>query len=183
MKPARLALTLVELIAVLFILAALTGIVIPLCSDQIAYSTQTATRSTLVEVQQAMLRYWQDTKHIQLDGIATVATEEERFQIRWLFRNPVTNDSTIHFDPNTRIGWNGPYLQTPTSTDGGPSLIDAWNNPLQVHYVDPVSSLKDVRIVSSGVNGIVDIPPTAATSDLTIASTGDDLYVAIMLRE
>lgn len=179
----RLAVTLVELIAVLFILAALTGIVIPLCSEQIAYSTQTTTKSTLVEVQQAMLRYWQDTKHVPLDGIETVATEEERFHLSWLFRNPVTNDTTVTFDPNTRIGWNGPYLQTPTFIDGAPSLIDAWNNPLEVQYVNPADSLKDVRIVSGGMNGVVDIPSTAATSDLTIASIGDDLYVAIMLRE
>ena len=26
-----------------------------------------------------------------------------------LFVNPVTGDSTVGFDPNSRIGWNGPY--------------------------------------------------------------------------
>lgn len=178
----RRALTLIELIAVLFILAALSGIVIPLCHDQIAYSAQTATRTSLVEAQQALLRYWHDTKHIQLDGVNSVATEADRFNLIWLFRNPVTNDSTNHFDPNTRVGWNGPYVVSSTINGGQPGLVDAWNAPLEVHYVNPLDDLKDVRIVSAGSNGIIDISSTTATSLLTNGSIGDDIYVACSLR-
>ena len=178
----RLALTLVELITVLFILAALAGVVIPLCSEQVAQASQTATRATLVEVQQAVLRYWHDTKYVPLDGVNTVATEAQRFDLVWLFKNPVTDDTAVQYDPNTRRGWNGPYLLSPTAADGQRDLVDAWNNSLQVQYVNPAEDLKDVRIVSAGANGVVDIDPGTATSLLTSGSTGDDLYVAITLR-
>ncbi len=65
---------------------------------------------------------------------------------------------------------------------GGPNLVDGWNQTLVVQYVNPNASLKDVRIVSAGANGIVDIPAATATSALTNNSIGDDLYVALSLR-
>jgi prepilin-type N-terminal cleavage/methylation domain-containing protein len=180
----RKAFTLIELIVVLSILAALGGIVLPLCSEKLSAASETATRSTLAEARIAMLQYWHDTKLVQLDGVNTVANESQRFNIAWLFANPVTNTSTIQFDPNQRVGWNGPYLATSTldTTVGGPGLIDAWNQPLTVQYVNPSAALKDVRIVSAGPNGVVDILAATATSALTTNSIGDDLYVALALR-
>lgn len=178
----RLALTLLELIAVLCILIAISGIAIPVCSDQLTSARQTATRSNLIEIQRAMQQYWHDTKLIPLDGIQSVATETQRFEITWLFRNPVTNDTTVQFDPNTRSGWNGPYLSASTALGSDPDLIDAWNNTLQVQYVDPNQDIKDVRIVSAGPDGVLQIPSGTASSLLTSGSIGDDLYVAMSLR-
>lgn len=180
----RNAFTLIELIVVLGILAALSGIVLPLCSENLSSASETATRSTLTEARNAMLQYWHDTKFVNLDGVTTVATEPQRFRISWLFANPVTNTTTVQFDPNLRTGWNGPYLATSTAdiTAGGPNLVDAWNQTLSVQYVNPNDHLKDVRIVSAGRNGVVDIPAVTATSALTPSSIGDDLYVALMLR-
>ena len=180
---ARNALTLVEMIIVLSVLAALSGIMVPLCSSQLSSASQTATRATLAEVQHAMQSYWHDTKLVTLDGLASVAIESERFEITWLFRSPVTGDSVSQYSPSLRSGWNGPYLLSSTDETGGnPDLIDAWGNPLVVQYVNPTDSVKDVRFVSSGPNGIIDIPPGTATSALTPGSIGDDLYVALMLR-
>ncbi len=180
----RKALTLIELIVVLSILVALGGVVLPLCSDSLAAANEAVTRATLVEAQNAMLRYWHDTKFVELDGTTTVASESQRFSLSWLFANPVTNTSVVQFDTNLRIGWNGPYVATSTLdlVDGGPGLIDAWNQPLTVQYVNPNGALKDVRIVSGGPNGVVEIPAATATSALTTNSIGDDLYVALMLR-
>ena len=180
----RKAFTLIELLVVLGILAALSGVVLPLCSENLTSANETVTRSTLAEGRTAMLQYWHDTKFVQLDGVTTVATELQRFNMAWLFTNPVTNTNTIQFDPNLRSGWNGPYLATSTldSTVGGPGLIDAWNQPLTVQYVNPGDAIKDVRIVSAGRNGVVDIPAATATAGLTTNSIGDDLYVALTLR-
>jgi type II secretory pathway pseudopilin PulG len=180
---ARHALTLVELIVVLCVIAAISGIVIPVCSDQMASATRVTTLSTLSEVQQTLQSYWQDTKLIELDGLSTYSTEADRFEIKWLFKNPVTNDATNQFSPVTRIGWNGPYLLSSTDSGATPGLIDAWNSSLVVQYVNPASSgAKDVRVVSPGPNGVVEINPTASTSSLTAGSIGDDLYVALTLR-
>lgn len=180
----RNAFTLIELIVVLTILVALSGIVLPICSENLSTANATATRSTLAEARNAMLQYWHDSKFVALDGVTTFATESQRFEISWLFASPVTNTTSVQFDPNLRTGWNGPYIASST-TDAdiaGPGLVDAWNQTLSVQYVNPGGSLKDVRIVSSGGNGVVDIPAGMATSSLTSSSIGDDLYVALSLR-
>lgn len=178
---ARKALTLVELIIVLGVLVAISGIVVPLCSSQLSSAAQTATRATLAQVQLAMQDYWLDTKLIPLDGTTTYATEAQRFDIAWLFLSPVTNDQTAQFDAYLRRGWNGPYLLTST-VQGEFDLIDAWNNQLHVQNVTPSANIKDVRIVSSGPNGLLEIPSNTATSSLTSQDIGDDVYVALSLR-
>lgn len=180
----RKAFTLLELLVVLSLLVALSGIVLPICSESLSNANATATRSTLAETRDAMLQYWHDSKLVVLDGVNSVAAESERFEISWLFANPVTNTNTAQFDPNTRKGWNGPYIAVSTTDPEGvgPGLVDAWNQPLSVHYVNPGGSLKDVRIVSAGQNGVVDIPAGMATSSLTTSNIGDDLYVALSLR-
>ncbi|MFO0942144.1 MAG: type II secretion system protein [Pirellulales bacterium] len=179
----RNALTLIELIIVLCVMVALSGILIPICNNQLSSATETATRATLTEVQRALQDYWRDTKLITLDGMTTFANETDRFKIVWLFKNPVTNDSTSQFNPNSRSGWNGPYIVAATKTSTSTlELIDAWNNTLQVQYVNPNDSVKDVRIVSPGPNGIIDISPSTATSLLTSNGIGDDLYVSLSLR-
>jgi type II secretory pathway pseudopilin PulG len=179
---ARHALTLIELIVCLSILIALSGIVIPLCSEHLSSASQIVTRSTLADTAQAIERYWHDTKLVKLDGVSTVASEAQRFNINWLFKSPVSNLSDSEFDPNLRSGWNGPYVLTSTALTSGSDLIDAWNHSLVVQYVNPNDDLKDVRIVSAGPNGVVEIPSGTSTALLSVESIGDDIYVAIMLR-
>ncbi len=105
----RNAMTLVELLVVLSILIALGGVLVPLCNDNLSSAAESATRATLAEAKDAMLSYWSDTKFVPLDGVTTVAVEAERFNIEWLFANPVTGNDTVSFDANSRRGWNGPY--------------------------------------------------------------------------
>lgn len=180
----RQAVTLAELVVVLFILVALAGLATPLCSGQMSTAANTTTQATLAQARDAVAQYWRDTKFIALDGVTTAATEAERFDIEWLLFNPVTADRTLSFDRNTLSGWNGPYVLTATTspdavTDG---LIDGWNRSLVVHYVNPGSDIRDVRIVSAGPDGVIDISAVAATSSLTTNNVGDDLYVSLLLR-
>ncbi len=183
--PTRNALTLAELVLALCILVALSSLVIPMCSNTMFTAAETVTQATLSETRDAMLQYWQDTKLVALNGLTTTASENQRFDIRWLFKNPVDDSKTIQFNPNTRSGWNGPYLSTATgdaTVYAVPTMIDGWNRAVTVHYVNPNDSLKDVRIVSAGPNGVFDIPAGTATSALTTNSIGDDIYVALELR-
>ncbi len=180
----RSALTLTELVIVLCILAALGGVLVPLCSDQMSAAASTTTANSLNETAKALEQYWSDTKVTAMDGVLTVATEANRFEIQWLFRNPVTGNSLVAFDRNTRSGWNGPYILTSTSD---PSvvpygLIDGWQHPITVQLVDPAANIKDVRVLSAGPNGVIDLPAGTATSALTTGDVGDDLYVALSLR-
>ena len=149
----RVALTLIELVVVLTVLAALSGLLVPLFTGTIHDAQQAATDRSIVEVRDALLDYWRDIKHETLDGVTTVATDADRLNIDWLFANPVTNDSSVDFDPNTQIGWRGPYLAESTGdllVSGSPFLIDAWNNEIEIQDVDSTATLRDVRIVSGG---------------------------------
>ena len=181
----RKAFTIIELIVVLCVVAALAGLSLPILSGTHSIAANTTTQSTLREVGHATSHYWSDCKLLKLDGTTTIATESTRFQIRWLFRNPQTDTTNNSFDINSSIGWNGPYLLSPTGSPllfGDVAMIDAWNNAVTIQDPNPTASPRDVRIVSGGPNGTVDIPSNAATSSLDAATIGDDLYVALQLH-
>lgn len=176
-------LTLIELVVVLAILAAVSGVLVPLFSGTMENANQVATKQSLVRVRDAMQRYWTDTKHVTLDGVVSVATDGDRFNMDWLFSNPVTGDDTNDFSINSKIGWRGPYLLSSTGdavVAGAPFLIDAWNGTILTQQVPSVPG--DVRIVSPGPDGVLSLPPTTATDSLTATEIGDDLYVALRLR-
>lgn len=180
----RQALTLAELVVVLFILVALAGLAAPLCSGQMSTAARSTTQATLAGARDALDEYWRDTKFLTLDGVSTAASEADRFQLRWLLANPVTGTTASSFDRNTQTGWNGPYLLSPTTSpdEAIASLIDSWNRTLVVQYVNPGSELRDVRIVSAGPNGTIDISAVMPTSSLNSLNIGDDLYVSLLLR-
>lgn len=181
----RTGLTLIELVVVLSILAALSGVVVPLFTGTIHDAHEVATERTLVQVRDAMRQYWSDTKHVALDGTGTVATEANRLHTDWLFSNPVTGDSTQGFSANTRIGWRGPYLAGSTGSlavSASPYLVDAWNHRIEIQDVDATLPVRDVRIVSGGPNGTIETPAATATTSLTPTAVGDDIYVSVYLR-
>ena len=194
----RRGLTLVELVVVLTILVALGSMVIPVLRGTGQRSSDTTTDATLVAVRDALQQWWSDTKYVALPGTpTTVATEADRFQLRWLFENPVTGNSIESFDPDTRIGWNGPYFVDQTGdytvnaangftvdygTDGDPAVIDSWTASPVVIQANDTGTYWDVRIVSAGPDGEVDIDRLTLTDNLTPATRGDDIYVALQLR-
>lgn len=200
--------SLLELVVVLGILVALGGIAVRMGTPAKDSAHRQATITSLQVLRDAVMQYWSDTKHVPFDGVATEATELDRFHVRWLFVNPIneTVDPTPTY-PDTRVGWNGPYLIAPTGSytvsapanfttqyglDSDPAILDAYSSatvaafaaghPIVVQDVDPLLSLRDIRIVSAGPNGIIDTPPSVLTVDLTDEDVGDDLYVAISLR-
>lgn len=181
----RTALTLMELVVVLAVLAAVSGLLAPLFTGTIQNANEVATKRSLIQIRDALSDFWSDTKHIPLDGITTIATEANRLSIDWLFANPVTGDSTVDFSPGTQIGWRGPYLIGSTgdlSVSSAPFMIDAWNQEIQIQDVDSTASLRDVRVVSGGPNRVIAIPAATATASLTTADIGDDIYVSLTLR-
>jgi len=172
-----------ELVIVLAILAAVSGVLVPLFTGTLDTAHEVITKQSLVSARDAMQQYWADTKHVTLDGIVSVATEANRFDLDWLFANPVTGDDTIDFSLNTRIGWRGPYLLASTgdaAVAGNPYLIDAWNGTIVTQEATAVAG--DVRIISPGPDGVVSIPIATATDALTLSDIGDDIYVALQLR-
>lgn len=181
----RLGLTLVELVVVLAVIAALAGVLTPVYTGVVADANERATTASLYRIGESTARYWSDAKLVPLDGISTTAIESERFEMQWLFFNPVSNDRVQDFDPYTKIGWRGPYLLASTGDPDislTPFMVDAWNNTIVMQDVDSTATVRDVRIVSAGPDGVVDIPSSTATVDLTINDIGDDIYVALSLH-
>lgn len=187
---------------VLFILIGLGGLMAPLITGVREDSADRTTKATLVAIRDAMLRQRVDTKYVALTGSPdTVAEESERFQIRWLFESPVSGVATSDFDPDSRVGWNGPYLASFTGryqinaltnftatygANDDPALLDSFNgSPIVVQVVGTTAPF-DLRVVSAGPDGVLDIAPTDATTDLVpeggSQSVGDDVYVSFVLR-
>ncbi|MEL6105972.1 MAG: type II secretion system protein [Planctomycetota bacterium] len=117
-QQSRSALTLVELIVVLVILIGLASLIIPTFTSTRESAEALATRASMGAVRDAVIQYWSDTKLLTLDS-TTAATNTDtssfsntanRFQVRWLFLNPVNGTDAPNFNRDTRIGWNGPYL-------------------------------------------------------------------------
>ena len=196
-------LTLVELVIVLVILVALGSLMVPILSNSQTDAAEQTTKASLVAVRDALQQSWSDTEYVSLPGPpATTAIEVQRLQVRWLFENPVTGDASPGFDPDTRLGWNGPYLVNWTGryqinavknltaaygTNGDPAILDTFTGtPIVIQDVDFTQPIRDVRIVSAGPNGVIDISPLVATVDLASEGgtqpVGDDLYVALQLR-
>ncbi|MDA7980294.1 MAG: prepilin-type N-terminal cleavage/methylation domain-containing protein [Pirellulales bacterium] len=197
----RAGVTLVELMIVLVILVGLASVMVPMFANSREDSAERTTRASLVAVRDALTQQHLDTKYIALTGPPeTVAIDATRFHLRWLFHNPVTGDASNDFDPDTRTGWNGPYLMNNTGqyaidatknltasygSDGDPAILDTYTGtPIVCQVVG--SGPLDVRLVSAGTDGVVDIDPTDATADLASEGgtepTGDDIYVAFTLR-
>ena len=80
------------------------------------------------------------------------------------------------FDPETALGWRGPYVQAPTGVfddhggafagygvEGQPTLIDGWGRPIVIQVPDVAAGETDeellhIRIVSAGDDGVLQTP-------------------------
>lgn len=209
-------LTLVELVVVLAILVALGGLVIPRLMATTDAARETATRASAVEIRDAVMRFWSDCKYSYPNGNAN----DQRIQLGHLLELPSTFSE---FDPNLRLGWNGPYLQNDGrlySIDLGAGFTTAYGDASQPTVRDTfanqdydldgvvesglpfviqeptlsnlaasslmyeIGETREVRVVSAGPNGILEIEESRFASELESnpALKGDDIYVSFTLR-
>ena len=121
-------LTLVELVVVLAILVALAGLVTPRLLSTAETARETATQASAVEIRNAVMQFWSDCKY----SYPTDFVRDQRIQLAHLLEQPIT---MLAFDPNSRLGWNGPYLQsdgrnyTVDSTTGFTATYGDFNQP------------------------------------------------------
>ena len=163
----RTALTLLELLITLVVLAALAGIVVPLLSGTTDMAQTRVTNANLVMVRDAILnRYRPDMLgRLPRPGQPGLdAGRPDRPQMRYLFVNPATEEATETYDPLARKGWNGPYLArnfgtytadpTNFTTDygqtGDPCVTDGWGRPIVIREETP-----NVVLRSAGPDGML----------------------------
>jgi len=182
----RTGLTLAELLIVVTVLTALLSLVLPAVGHYLAESRDAVTRQTLARLRDVVVLYWSDMGEVPTP-------------LRALFVNPKTGDGTLDYDPVYRRGWRGPYVvhqegvlyridDTANFTadygqNGDFAVHDGWGRPLVVQCPGTLADgRKDVRIVSAGPDGVLNVPRAAATASLTSTDIGDDLWIAVEVR-
>lgn len=200
----RPAFTLLELIIVLVVLAALAGIVIPLVTTTSDQARETATQASLAELRDVITQYYQDMdKKLPRPDDPSATSRVDSAQLVYLFVNPATfedNDSATSdtlntWDPRFSLGWRGPYVlertggyevdtaqgnqfTTQYGKNGDPCLLDAWQRPIVVQH-PVVGPPHQVRLVSAGRNGYLETDPDTPTE---LLAESDDLILTFELN-
>ena len=205
-KMKRHGVTLLELGVVLAILAALASVAVLNSGALLQDSRGDVTRQSLTRLRDVIAQtYWQDAnqtlpqRNVNVTPVPTGRMTTP--QLRYLFINSLTENTTVTYNPAYRLGWRGPYLAANTGSvyaintatgfveqygeNGDPAVMDGWGNPIVIQNpgLTPDGAL-DVRLVSAGPNGKVDIDPTISTAALlaTPSLAGDDVWISFELR-
>jgi len=141
----RAGLTLLELVMVVSILAILTALVVPGMTDQSEETRKTVARATMLEVRDTIAnRYLENMGEMPQPVLTGTGTDANRLaatlqvtgtsltklpQLQFLFVNPRQYDPVSatpylainDFDPQARIGWNGPYMMPKATTYPNPT--------------------------------------------------------------
>ena len=146
----RGGLTLAELLIVIAILAVTGTLVLPAVSNSLSDARGDVTRQSLTLLRDVIAEtYWQDSGGLLPQRDTTVtpvpANRMNTPQVRYLFINPHTEDTTVTYDPTYRRGWRGPYLvlrngslysiNVPSAfteqygETGDPAVLDGWVGP------------------------------------------------------
>ncbi len=175
----RRGLTLLELLAVLMILAITTTIAVVSTQGVLDQSRYEATQTTLQQLKQAVVGR-QDAR--QTDGTVVVSgfvadTGRLPQDVEELLAKP---DDLVEFttEPVSGVplprGWNGPYLETGI---GQSEPLDGWGRSFVFRLPDATSA----EITSQGADGDSDLPEDGYDRDLVLSIVPAD-YTASLVQ-
>ena len=139
LATSRRALTLLELVMVVSILAVLTAMVVPSMTNQQEETRMTVARTSVSDLRNTIAnRYLQDLNDMPRGAAAEASSRASEAvssvsrcmpQLHFLFVNPNTYQSTTSppylsindYDQSTRLGWNGPYSMSSMSKYPNPT--------------------------------------------------------------
>ncbi len=198
--------TLVELVVVLVILTLMGALVLPSYEYIRRDANERVTEANLNQLRDVIMGapgYYSDMNN-EYPWSASDSSRVNHPQLRYLFYNPDTEDTTNTFDPITRIGWRGPYLLNATceytvddtrnfstrfGETGDPAVADGWGEPIVIQLpaanLNNIShnALNHVRLISAGPNRIIDtmtawITPTSVNN----ADGNDDIVLFLRVN-
>jgi len=206
-KMERRGLTLLELVVTLAIVVATASVAVLGSGALLQDSRGDVTRQSLKALRDVIAQtYWQDNSlTLPRPNMAVTITHfpnrQNAAQLRYLFVNPATEDTTVTYNPAYRLGWRGPYVVANNGSvytinatanfteqygeNGDPAVLDGWGNPIVIQNPGTwADGSQDVRLVSAGPNGIVNIDPTTPTATLLANPNlaGDDAYIYFEVR-
>jgi len=164
--------TLIEMVVVVAIIAAMAAILVPIVADELASSEQSKALGDCQRIAAAMTQFVKDTRKFPtgpsadnslefLKGSGTTPTATDTNFVGG------AGDDLADFLSNAPTGfglWKGPYMQQ--------VLADPWGNAYIVN-VHGYYSAENVWVISGGPNGVIDTAVNAATP------AGDDIGVLI----
>ncbi len=213
----RSGLTLLELIVVLAILVALAAVTVPLLGNRVSSSQIDTTYQTMLAIREAIMGqpgYFPDTKGLSGGPYFTRSNSTTATAIADAAGMPATlNDLFVNpgfamangssYDPLSRKGWRGPYLNQTmgslgTDSSGNVVIRDAFppptgqtaSNPILLEWPTAATAgsipqsqwYQYVRLRSYGANGQASTGGIATTwvpSTITPTMYGDDLILYI----
>lgn len=177
----RSALTLLELVVVLAILATLTLVAVVSTEGVVEQGRFDVTRRTLQNIDDAVLG---PANQMEADGTRAISGfaadtgrqplafgNDPASQLAELWSNPNSiplfevRDALSDAEVKLKSGWRGPYLRAP-SQNGVPALLDGWGNPfvmLKADNASPVLNGDEIAYVRCSV-----APPQYNLADLTL---------------
>jgi type II secretory pathway pseudopilin PulG len=178
-KPTQSGMTLIELTVVLLVLIALAGLVVPYMGGTSSKALCDATELTMQNLKKIIMeQYFLDT----LGYFPKDTKAGTNYNLRYLIEKPqdAANGGWDRYDPETAVGWRGPYVQNGVTLSTNPDasfqnanavhdniianqsqLLDAWGRPLILQVPSqttcdnltgrsPTKAYECARLVSAG---------------------------------
>lgn len=124
---ANSAFTLIELIIVITIIGIISIVAIPNIFDFSSDAREAVTREEMAAIKRAITG---DSRAVAGGSYVFRGYEADMgglpSKLGDLVLNPITGDTTQDYNPLTRSGWRGPYVDNSTSSDYSK---DAWGSP------------------------------------------------------
>jgi prepilin-type N-terminal cleavage/methylation domain-containing protein len=193
--------TLLELIVVVLVLAIIAGTVLTSFGpDFIEDQEETAALFEMTQIRDAILQFKQDNPSHVLSSVNLCSPADASFLITNNYDTDNVCDTTEQtispWDPDYRIGWQGPYIQklgepsatsivdiehdgtidTETALSNITVITDPYRNP---YYFFELDNNGNARIVSFGADGIYDNDTTSPGCPADASILGDDLIVCL----
>ena len=193
--------SLVELLVVLAVLAALAGVALVSLGSVRRDAQEKAAAASLRRIQSAVTGaegYLEDLDYVERLDLAPPLPALRELSVRALLQKP---GWAPEFDPLTKRGWRGPYLQPQGAavglaaldasfaaylSEGEPAQLDPWRRPIVVQRptggADEDERDRYTRLVSAGPNGEIDADPAQLTpADVRAdANTADDVVLFLI---